>query len=563
MKKSMQGLWEILTFSSKQNRLYILSLIVMAGIGGLYGIGSTLMLRQTISAATDKDLNLYYTAIVIYFALLLLIVVIKPIAQYMFQREVLNKTCEVRAKVMQHLLSLSMDIAVQVDSGDTLSRVTNDINEMENAYSIHIKIIIGCLLNGLASGCVILLLNWKLAGVLIGIGLVATLINGRLSGWFRKISDLLQEQTARVIACMNTVLNGMIDIKLYTMEKKICEVFDQENKSLFRIMIRMGVVEGLVEGMNYLLYYINFISVLSLGALMALSGSISVGSMIAITNLLNGVNGMFSTFANQLIGLQASLASANRVFELFEMPVEQPRVSKERIEKVSEIELKDIGFCYGTKQVLKDVNMQFFSGSVNKLLGESGSGKSTVSKLISGLYQADAGEIMIDNKSILEIGVYALRDMVSYLPQDPYIFSTTVKENIGFGKEGASMDEIEEAAKKANAHAFITRLPQGYSTVVDNNSLSGGQIQRIALARALLKDAPVYVLDEATSALDTFNEEDINRVIEEISVGHLVLLVTHKLSSVKNTDRLFWFEQGIVCHEEPGGKSRQEPTDIE
>jgi ATP-binding cassette, subfamily B, bacterial len=274
------------------------------------------------------------------------------------------------------------------------------------------------------------------------------------------------------------------------------------------------------------------------------------GTMLAVINLLNGVVFMFTSLGNFIAQIQGSLGGANRVFELLDEPVEPERyVLKKTEDTAAMVELQDIGFSYnGTDRVLDGVSLSIGKGQMAALVGPSGGGKSTVLKMLLGYYPPQEGNIVVNAKSIGQYSLTELRDMMAYVPQDAYLFDGTVEENIWYGRPKATREEVIAAAEAANAHGFITELPEGYATKVGERGtrLSGGQKQRIAIARALLKNAPILLLDEATSALDSESEQLVQDALNRLMQGRTTIAVAHRLSTIRHADVIYVIEGGEV-----------------
>ncbi len=276
--------------------------------------------------------------------------------------------------------------------------------------------------------------------------------------------------------------------------------------------------------------------------------------------LLNHLTWPFRGFAQVWAGLQSSLAAAERVFEILEKPVELERLPEclpaPRPIR-SGLSFRGVVFSYdGTRPVLDTVDLDVPAGRVTAVVGSSGAGKSTLFYLILGLYRPQAGEIRIDGDLLWELDPAELRSRIAVVPQDTYLFTGTVRENIAYGCPGASFDAVVAAAQAANAHEFIMQLPNGYDTEVGERGarLSIGQRQRIAIARALLKDAPLLLLDEATSALDTESELAIKQALDRLMAGRTTLVIAHRLYTVHHAHQIVVMQKGRVSevgtHEE-------------
>jgi ABC-type multidrug transport system fused ATPase/permease subunit len=286
------------------------------------------------------------------------------------------------------------------------------------------------------------------------------------------------------------------------------------------------------------------------GGYLAFKGEISVGSVVAANVLVWQIFLPVEQFLAFLRQMRETIPAIERLFEILDQPAE--RVGERAFEVQTEaapIEFKDVAFGYDDEnKILDDLSFQVPQGETVALVGTSGSGKSTVFKLLCGFYEPQEGRIRVCGNDLAHCSPADVRARVSFVAQDTYLFPTTIAENIGYGRPGATRDEIAAAAKVANAHDFIIEQPEGYDTQVGERGakLSGGQRQRIALARAILKDAPILLLDEPTSALDTQSETLVQEALDRLMEGKSVLVVAHRLSTIRDADRVLVLDRGTI-----------------
>lgn len=309
--------------------------------------------------------------------------------------------------------------------------------------------------------------------------------------------------------------------------------------SAFIPLIRMGVLAG-------------FVGTLVLGGRMALQGEIAVGSYGILVFLTQRLLWPLTGLAQTVDLYQRAMASTERVLALLETPLAKASASGAALPRTDvkgTIELKDVGFAYtGREPVFTGLNLKLPAGSATALVGATGSGKSTVAKLLLRFYEPTSGKILLDGKEITSLDVTDLRRAIGFVGQDVFLFDGTVRENIEYGMGEAAKGAVEDAAKVADAHEFIERLPQGYETKIGERGvrLSGGQRQRLAIARAVLRNPPIIVLDEATSAVDNESERLIQKALERIAVGRTMLIIAHRLSTVRNCDLIYVLDQGRI-----------------
>ncbi len=289
-----------------------------------------------------------------------------------------------------------------------------------------------------------------------------------------------------------------------------------------------------------------------------IDGSISIGTIMLMQIYLFKVFVMVWNMGRQMSAMVNAFADAKEIIDIFETPIDVQDIAKpEKCKiKAGKIEVKDINFSYHSgeeegESIFKDFSLVAASGEKIGLVGHSGSGKTTITKLLLRFMDIDSGEILIDGQNIAKIKQDDLRRNISYVPQDPILFHRSLRENIAYGKSDATEAEMVAAAKAANAHDFITSLPQGYDTLVGERGikLSGGERQRVAIARAMLKDAPILILDEATSALDSISERHIQEAFERLMKGRTTLAIAHRLSTIQKMDRIVVFDKGAIVEQ--------------
>lgn len=287
-------------------------------------------------------------------------------------------------------------------------------------------------------------------------------------------------------------------------------------------------------------------------------GTITAGTILLLQTYLLNLFNMVWSLGRNMSRVMRALADAQEMIDIFETPVEvqDPKMPEECKITVGAIEIDHINYSYHSEEekgeaIFDDFSLSIRAGERVGLVGHSGSGKTTITKLILRFMDVDGGEIRIDGQNIAKITQDDLRKHISYVPQDPILFHRSLRENIAYGKSGASEQEIVAAAKAANAHEFISTLPDGYDTLVGERGvkLSGGERQRVAIARAMLKDAPILILDEATSALDSISEKHIQEAFERLMQGRTTIAIAHRLSTVQKMDRIVVFESGVIAEE--------------
>jgi ABC-type multidrug transport system fused ATPase/permease subunit len=359
---------------------------------------------------------------------------------------------------------------------------------------------------------------------------------------------------------LSDILDGFSVLKMYCGANVIVKHYEDQNRVSTTFRRKRNRQRAIIQGLNIGFATISTIGVMMLGAIMVFKGITDYGNVMAVITLQTSASYMFGNLGKSISNLQTSMSYAARVYEVMDTPIEAElkaqRNKSDKIENSIENQSKDkiiafenVVFGYENKPLLFDnINFCIPQGSKVAFLGESGCGKSSILKLLLGLYPIHCGSIKLAGRSIDDYSLEDLRNMVSYVPQDAYLLEETIRNNIRYGKLNATNEEIEDSAKAAFAHEFIINLPNGYDTVLNagGNNLSGGQKQRIAIARAMIKNAPILLLDEATSALDNESEVKVQQGLDRLMENKTVLIVAHRLSTVEKCDIFYHINNGVL-----------------
>ncbi|XP_020285602.1 ATP-binding cassette sub-family B member 8, mitochondrial isoform X1 [Pseudomyrmex gracilis] len=440
-------------------------------------------------------------------------------------------------------------------SGEIVSRLTSDIQDFKSSFKT-------CISQGLRSftqiiGCVVsvIVISPQLT-TLVVFSLPAIIFIGTLLGKsLRKLSMEAQNQVAKSTAVCEEAIQNIRTVRAFAAEEKEAEMFYKEIERSCELYEKLGFGIGFFQaGTNLLLNGI-LLSTLYFGGQLLSTGQLSPGDLMAflmatqtIQRSLSQLSVLFGTFVR-------GQSAGARVFQYLDIPPSPMMTGGDIITDQSmagNIVFKDVKFSYPTRPdhvILKNFNLHIPAGKTVAIVGTSGNGKSTVAALLERFYDVDEGSITIDNRDIRSLNSSYLRgNVLGYINQEPTLFATSIMENIRYGRQDATNDEVIEAAKEANAHEFITKFPDGYATEVGERGtqLSGGQKQRVAIARALLKQPSVLILDEATSALDYESERVVQKAIENATKGRTVLVIAHRLSTVKNADIIVVLQRGVI-----------------
>ncbi|MBW7477343.1 ABC transporter ATP-binding protein/permease [Paenibacillus oenotherae] len=533
---------------------------VSAALG--LNIAMAFIYMDMVNGAVEADMRLLARSVILALAVLAVSSFLCTFLTYMYNKCVRHTMTEIRQISFRHVERLPLAAFERSHSGGMLSRLTNDLNHIEHLYDGAIGGMIYALVVGIGAAVAMFALNWKLAVYAIVLGGVTFLVNTCFAGRFRSMNDDIQRALGRKTELLSDLLSGVQLVKMFQLGAAITGKYDAANREIAALSTKVNRKYALLDGINTILGSMSFIGIVIIGGMMALNDRTDFGTIMAFIKLQGNIGAMFFKAGDLVTDLQRVLAGASRVFEVLDKPVEPERYQSPPARCTdSALEMKDVAFQYeGGKEVLRGLSLTIGKGECAALVGLSGSGKSTIVKLLLGFYPAGSGSMSLLGKPMGAYRLSEIRGLIAYVPQDAFLFDGTIGENIGYGNPRASQADIIAAAKDAHAHDFIMNQPQGYSTAIGERGvrLSGGQKQRIAIARAFLKDAPILLLDEATSALDTESEAIVQGALNQLMQGRTVIMIAHRLSTIERADRIYVVDNGTVLehggHEELMGQ---------
>jgi ABC-type multidrug transport system fused ATPase/permease subunit len=471
----------------------------------------------------------------------------------MYLRHVLGERfiLDLRVRLYAHLQRLSLSFFEGTSTGELMSRVTNDVNAMEQFVTHGVPLTVVDLLRLVGASIVLLILDWRLAlAVLIPLPFVAVALrvfNERVQPIYKRVRERLGDINAR----LQDNLAGIRVIQAFEREVGELEAFREVSHRYFEERVRA------IRTWSYFFPTLHFLTNLGTALVLAFGARAVVGERISIGTLFTFLAYMTSFYepVRRLTQVddtfQQAIAAGRRIFELLD---EEPSVQNapEALELEGargEVLFEDVHFRYGEgDEVLHDIDFHMASGEVVALVGPSGAGKTSIANLLCRFYDPGHGRILLDGHDLREIDLPSLRQHIAVVLQDTFLFNTTVRENICYGKPAASDEEMVAAARAAYAHDFITELPEGYDTEIGERGvrLSGGQKQRLALARAILTDPRILILDEATSSVDAEAEYLIQQALNEVLKGRTALVIAHRLSTIRSADKIIALEEGRI-----------------
>ena len=457
---------------------------------------------------------------------------------------------DLRSDLYRHVQGLEVAWFEDTTSGGLLSILNDDINQLERFLDGGSHSIITVFWNIVLVGAVFASSSLTLTA--LAFLPIPIIVIGSIR-YQRRLQPLykgVREAVAELSSTLATNLGGITTIKAFTAEdreaarvEKVSTEYQQANQraikfsSAFVPLIRMAILSG-------------FTFTLLVGGWLVINGRMEVGIYSVLVFMTQRLLWPLTSLGETLDLYQRAMASTKRIFDLLDVrPKMQPGPNSLAAPVRGEIRFEDVSFGYGDGvDIIRSINLLIPSGETHAIVGATGAGKSTIIRLILRFYDARSGRVTLDGADVRDLSYVSLRGAIGYVSQDVFLFHGTVRENIAYGRPDATQEQIEEAAKLAEAHDFILQLPQGYDTIVGERGqkLSGGQRQRLSLARAILRDPAILVLDEATSAVDNETEAAIQRSLAHVSQGRTVVVIAHRLSTVRDADRIWVLEKGQV-----------------
>ena len=461
---------------------------------------------------------------------------------------------DIRRDVFHKLQCLSMSFYDKNKTGTIMSYATNDVGALEGAMVDKTVELVTESVILVGSVCAMVYLDWKLT--------LFTLLTFPVVLWFmnffgkkiRRSGGKIQETTADITSVLQEVISSVRVVKSFVREQYEIDRFERENLENFKANMRNTRYRAILTPSIELIAALGVTLIIWYGGHNVLSGETTTGALMAFlayaVNIANPVKRITKVVGH----IQKALAAAQRVFDVLDLPAEvQDLPDAKTLPAVTgDVSFENVTFSYDKgDEILHNLSFDVKPGQAVGLVGPSGAGKSTIASLLPRFYDCDAGVIRIDGTDIKHVTLDSLRNQVGIVPQETILFNGSVYDNILYGRLDATKEEIEAAAKAANAHNFIMKLPQGYDTMLGDRgvNISGGQRQRIAIARAILKDPRILILDEATSALDTESEQIVQEALNRLMEGRTTIIIAHRLSTIKNADRILVLDRGRLAED--------------
>ncbi len=558
-KENIQKISALLSYLKPYKTKYLIGMVflLLSSVGGL---AFPAIIQVMVDVATGKapkyglpnSINqIGYIA----FAILFVQAFVSFFRIRLFVEVAEKALADIRRDTYFKMITLPMNFFANRRVGELNSRISADLSQVQDTLTTTLAEMIRQIILLVGGIGILIYVSGKLTFFLLCIFPVIVVAGVFFGKALRKISKSAQDKLAESNTIVEETLQGISNVKAFVNEAFEANRYEKSLQKVVKIALRGANYRGMFASFIVFCLFGAIMGVLWYGASLVQAGSLSVGDIVAYLLYSFFVGAAMGSFPELYANVQKAIGSSERVLEILQEENE-PISIKEADNKVKEVlkgnlTFNNAIFNYPSRKditVLNGVSFEAKAGDKIAIIGPSGAGKSTIASLILKFYNLQQGDILFDNKSIKDLALTDIRQQVAIVPQDVILFGGTIKENIAYGKLSASDEEIMEAAKKANAHQFITGFPEAYETVVGERGvkLSGGQRQRIAIARALLKDPVILILDEATSSLDSESERLVQEALEVLMKNRTSIIIAHRLSTIREADKIIVLDKGII-----------------
>ena len=538
------------------NRKYLILVIISALLANIFMLVAPYISGRAIDFIKGEN-NVDFPMVAKFIGILFAVYVLNALFTWgmtVFTNALSNHSIEkMRKDAFGKISKLPLKFFDGHSHGDIISRLTNDIDAVSEGLLQGITQLFSGIVTVVGSLVLMFLLDWRITLCVIVITIICIFVSKAIATNSGKMFRLQAQTIGELNGYVSETVGNLKVVKAFGYADKSSEVFGEINARLYDCGQKAQFYSSLVNPTTRYINNLAYISVGVLGGLAALAGHLSVGIissfLIYATQFARPINDMTSI----LTQLQSAQAAAARIFALGEIEPETPDEDRPELEvKNGEVMFKDVDFSYNKdKELIKDLNIAAKPGQRVAIVGPTGAGKTTIVNLLMNFYGVDKGTIFVDGQAIDSVQRDSLRKNFGMVLQDTWLFAGTVKENIAYGKEGATEEEIINAAKAASAHGFIKRLPSGYDTMIteDGGNLSSGQKQLLTIARAMLSDPKILILDEATSNVDTMTEQRIQKAFLKMMEGRTSFIIAHRLSTIREADLILVMDKGRIIEQ--------------
>ncbi len=539
-----------------EHKKYFILLLISALLANVFMLAAPYISGLAIDFIKGEN-NVDFPMVIKFIGILFTVYILNALFTWgmtVFTNALSNRTIEkIRKDAFDNISRLPLKFYDGHSHGDIISRLTNDVDAVSEGLLQGITQLFSGLVTVVGSLVLMFILDWRITLCVIVITIICIFVSKFIATNSGKMFRLQAQTVGELNGYSSEMIGNLKVVKAFGYEDESSEKFGEINSRLYDCGQKAQFYSSLVNPTTRYINNLAYVLVGVLGGLVALSGHLSVGIissfLIYATQFARPINDMTSI----LTQLQSAQAAAARIFALGDIEKETSDENRPELDvKGGEVVFKDVDFSYDKdKELIKNLNITAKPGQRVAIVGPTGAGKTTIVNLLMNFYGTDSGTIFVDGQAIDSVTRDSLRKNFGMVLQDTWLFSGTVKENIAYGREGATDEEIIEAAKSASAHGFIKRLPDGYDTMIteDGGNLSSGQKQLLTIARAMLSDPKVLILDEATSNVDTMTEQRIQKAFLKMMEGRTSFIIAHRLSTIREADLILVMDKGRIIEQ--------------
>lgn len=532
---------------------YLLGVLFL-GLTSATALAFPKLIGDLVNAATEEGFEGIHSKAIVLIILLSAQSVFSFLRIYLFAQTTENSLLRLRSDLFAHLIRLPMRYFTQTRVGEINSRISADITQLQDTFSTTLAEFLRQITLVVGGMILISIISFKLTlfmlALIPGIMVVA-IIFGR---YIRKISKLAQDQVAVSNTIVQETMQGIVNVKSFANEALEVLRYGNSVREIANLSLKSAFSRGIFASFIILALFGAIVGIVWKATVLMKTGEIQFGEVISFVLYTSFIGASIGGLAELYAQIQKAVGATERIFEILDQEPEAIRLDTpgKRLERLhGRVRFDKVHFSYPARRdvaVLQGINFNVMQGQQIAIVGPSGAGKSTITQLLLRFYNPDAGTIFIDDKAALDYELTELRNQMALVPQDVILFGGTIRENILYGKPEADLEEVRNAARKANALEFIDRFPEGFDTIVGERgiTLSGGQRQRIAIARAVLKDPAILILDEATSSLDSESERLVQDALDQLMQGRTSFVVAHRLSTIRKADQILVIDGGKV-----------------
>lgn len=543
---TLKSLIKSLKLLGRRLPLYITAIFMMTAMSALFEVAGSLFIEIVVDAAEKGAVDTYVQDMIGVIILGIVATVLAAIFMCIYNNEAKRMTVKLKVMVFEKAMKFPYSYYEEHHSGEIMSKMIYDSDKVSNIFSARLRRVLAPIISVVVFAVAMIMIHPIMTLVLIVFNILLLLINTLISNPVKKVGKKLSQKNSEMTMAISNIISGAGVTKIYD----VCHIgsvkYEKLNKEYAATQKEKMSLAALLEMLNTGFDLLCSVMFIVIGIMMMQQNLATMGEVAAIYSLYTILSFRFLQLGKNMPELVNCISYAERVFEFLNLPEEKlceisGAETKADLQEVNAIEFKDIVFGYSDKEnIFNGKSYSFERNRITAIVGQSGCGKSTLAKLLLGFYQLQDGDIYVFGQSLKNTNIAKIRDLIAYVPQQPYLYNMSIRDNIRLANESATDQEIYQAAKLANAHEFIERLEKGYDTVMykRGSNLSGGQRQRIAIARAILKNAPIILMDEATSALDNESEQMIADAISRLRNQKTVIMIAHRTATIQLADNV-------------------------